>query len=448
MTECNDDTLHFARIGARAVVADFRGGRLTTDAGALLLRQVERRLGLFDALDAAIPDPRRPDLIEHDQKALLAQRITAIALGYEDLNDHHTLRGDPALQVVSGRDPAPEATLASPSTLCRLENRVDRAAAARIAAVLVDQFVAAHAEPPEALILDFDATDDPVHGKQEGRFFHGYYDHHCFMPLYVFCGDELLAAYLRPSNIDAAKHSRALLKLLVRRLRVAWPGVKITVRGDSGFCRWRLMRWCDRNGVGYVLGLAKNPALGRAARDEVERAERQFRRTGRPQRVFGSFAYAAGSWDRSRRVIVKAEHTARGPNPRFVVANVPGDPRELYEAVYCQRGEMENRIKEQQLDLFADRPSCHRFVANQFRLLLSSAAYVLMQALRRTALAGTELARAQVGTIRLRLFKVAARVVVSARRVVFHLASSYPYQEVFREVYARVMGRPPSLAVE
>jgi hypothetical protein len=310
----------------------------------------------------------------------------------------------------------------------------------RISEVLVDQFIASHDRPPDHLILDFDATDDPVHGRQEGRFFHGYYDNYCYLPLYVFCGDELLAAYLRPSNIDAAKHSRAILKLLVRRLRAAWPGVKITVRADSGFCRWRLMRWCDHNGIGYVLGLAKNAALGRAARDEIERAERQFRRTGRPQRVFGSFAYAAATWDRPRRVIVKAEHTAQGANPRFVVTNVPGDPQELYDDVYCQRGEMENRIKEQQLDLFAGRTSCRRFLANQFRLLLSSAAYLLVQALRRTALAGTELAEARVGTIRLKLLKVAARVAVSARRVVFHLASSYPYRGLFERIAERLLG--------
>jgi len=235
---------------------------------------------------------------------------------------------------------------------------------------------------------------------------------------------------------------------LVRRLRAAWPNVKITIRADSGFCRWRLMRWCDSHGIGYILGLAKNAVLERLARDATERAERQFRRTGPPRRVFGSFSSAAGSWDRRRRVIVKAEHTAQGANPRFVVANVPGDPQELYEDVYCQRGEAENRIKEQQLDLFADRTSCHRFLANQFRLLLSSSAYVLIQALRRTALAGTELAEAQVGTIRLKLFKVAARVVVSARRVVFHLASSDPYQAVFRAVYACVMGRPSLAAAE
>ena len=443
MTDCNPEPLRFSILGPKAVVADFQGGRLTTDAGALLVREIADRLGLFDALDAAIPDPRHPVFIVHDQRASLAQRITALALGSEDLNDHQTLRTDPALQVAAGRAPDPESTLASPPTPCRLENRVDREALVRVAGVPVDQFIAAHPEPPEHLTLDFDATDDPVHGKQERRFFHGYYDHHCFLPLYVFCGDELLVAYLRPSNIDASKHARAVLKLLVRRLRAAGPGVRITIRGDSGFCRWRLMRWCDSQGIGYVLGLAKNPALQRAARDEIERAERQFRRSGQPQRVFGAFADAAGSWDRPRRVIVKAEHTARGPNPRFVVANVPGEPQELYEDVYCQRGEAENRIKEQQLDLFADRTSCHRFVANQFRLSLSAAAYVLVQALRRTALGGTELARAQVGTIRLRLFKVAARVVISVRRVVFHLASSYPYRGLFREAYQRVMGGPP-----
>jgi Transposase DDE domain group 1 len=446
MTDCNRQTLDFSTLGPKDVVADFQGGRLTTDAGALLLREVADRLGLFDALDAAIPDPRHPVFIVHDQRAMIAQRVIALALGYEDLNDHQTLRSDPALQLAAGRDPDPELTLASPPTLCRLENRVDRTALVKGAAILVDQFIAAHREPPAHLILDFDATDDRVHGHQEKRFFHGYYDHDCFLPLYVFCGDELLVAYLRPSDIDACKHARAVLKLLVERLRAAWPDVKITIRADSGFCRWRLMRWCDSNGIGYVLGLAKNPVLGRLARDEVARAERQFAETGQPQRVFGSFSYAAGPWDRARRVIVKAEHTAKGANPRYVVANVPGDVQELYEDVYCQRGEAENRIKEQQLDLFADRTSCHRFVANQFRLLLSSAAYVLVQTLRRTALVGTELAEATVGTIRLKLFKVAARVVVTTRRVVFHLASSYPYRSIFREAYARVMGRSGSPA--
>ncbi len=440
MTDCNRDSLPFSRLGPQAVAADFRGGRLTTDAGALLLREIGRQTGLLDALDAPIPNPRRPEQIEHDQRAMLTQRIVAIACGYEDLNDHQTLRTDPALQAAADCAPDPERPLASPSTLCRLESRVDRKALVRVAAAPVDQFLAAHPTPPEALILDFDATDDPVHGQQEGRFFHGYYDSYCYLPLYVTCGDELLVAYLRPSNIDAAKHARAILKLLVQRLRAAWPEVKITLRADSGFCRWRLMRWCDAHGIGHVLGLAKNPVLLRLARDQIERAERQFRRTGPPQRIFGSFAYAAKSWDRPRRVIVKAEHTAQGANPRFVVAHVPGDPQALYEDVYCRRGEAENRIKEQQLDLFADRTSCHRFLANQFRLLLSSAAYVLVQTLRRGALAGTERAEAQVGTIRLKVLKVAARVATSVRRVVFHLASSYPHRGLIPRVWARVMG--------
>jgi Transposase DDE domain group 1 len=442
MTDCNRDPLPFSRLGSKAVVADFLGGRMTSDAGALLLREVDARLGLFDALDAAIPDPRHPAFIVHDQRALIAQRVTALALGYEDLNDHQTLRTDPALQVAAGKRPEVDPELASPPTLCRLENRIDRRALVRIAEVLVDQFIAAHPAPPEHLILDFDATDDLIHGRQEGGFFHGYYDHHCYLPLYVFCGDELLVAYLRPSDIDASRHSRAVLKLLVRRLRAAWPEVKITVRGDSGFCRWRTMRWCDSHGIGYVLGLAKNPALEREGRFWIDAARRLFELTGQPQRIFGTFSYAAGTWDRPRRVIVKGEHNAQGSNPRFVVSNEPGDPQELYDDVYCQRGEMENRIKEQQLGLFADRTSCHRFLANQFRLLLSSAAYVLVQALRRTALAGTELARAQVGTIRLKLLKVAARVAVTARRVMFHLATSYPYQGVFREAFAGVMGQP------
>src|SRR6516164_4604277 len=292
MTDCNRQPLTFSSFGPQSIVADFLGGRLTSDAGALLLREVGQKTGLFEAIDAVIPDPRNPVFVIHDQRSMIAQRIVAIALGYEDLNDHQMLRGDPAFQLAAGRVPDEELNLASPPTLCRLENRIERRTLIRISEVLVDQFIATHAQPPEHLILDFDATDDPVHGRQEGRFFHGYYDHYCFLPLYVFCGDELLAAYLRPSKIDAAKHSRALLKLLIRRLREAWPDVKITIRADSGFCRWRLMRWCDSHGVGYVLGLAGNPVLERRAADATAMADRQFRRTGQPQRIFDSFAYA------------------------------------------------------------------------------------------------------------------------------------------------------------
>jgi Transposase DDE domain group 1 len=439
MTDCNRDRVAFSSIGSKSVVADFLGGRLTSDAGALLLREIDERIGLFGALNQAIPDPRDPRFIIHDQKEMLAQRIIAIALGYEDLNDHQTLRNDPALQAAAGRVPEEAMSLASPPTLCRLENRIERKTLIAIASVLVDQFIAAHAQPPEHLTLDFDATDDPTHGHQEKRFFHGYYDHYCFLPLYVFCGDELVTAYLRPSKIDASKHSRALVKLLARRLRQAWPEVKITLRADSGFCRWKLMRWCDTHGIGYVVGLARNKTLERLASDWIEGAARQFAKTSEPERIFVAFSYSASTWDRSRRVIVKAEHNAQGPNPRFIVTNVPSDPQALYEDFYCQRGNMENRIKEQQLDLFADRTSCHRFLANQFRLLLSSAAYVLVQALRRIALRETDLQKAQVGTIRLKLFKVAARVVVTARRIVFHFATSYPFQELFHAVFERLL---------
>jgi hypothetical protein len=412
VTQCSDTDLPFTPLRRRRLQADFSGGRLTTDAGALLLREADRRLGLLDALDRALPDPRDPGLITHPQRALLAQRVFGIACGYEDLNDHQHLRHDPLWQALAEYDPDPGQPLASAPTLCRLENRASRAALFGMACVLVEQCIAAHERPPECLILDFDATDDPVQCGQEGRFFHGYYDHYCFLPLYVFCGDQLLVAYLRPSDIDPALHARAVLRLLVRRLRQAWPDVRLIIRGDSGFCRWRLMRWCDSNGVGYVLGLARNSRLQALAAPWMHEAEARWDATGQPQRRFGTFAYAAGPWDRARRVLVKAEHNAGGDNPRFVVTNLPGEPQRLYDELYCARGEMENRIKEQQLMLFADRTSCHRFLANQLRLLLSAAAYVLVEAVRRLGLAGTELARAQVSTIRLRLFKVAALVQV------------------------------------
>jgi DDE family transposase len=442
MTQCNPPPLPFASANRRTLQADFSGGVLTSDAGTLLLREAGRRLGLIDALDRAVPDPRHPDLIAHPQRCLLAQRVFGIACGYEDLNDHQRLRDDPLWQTAvdhPGPDDAPE--LASPPTLCRLENRVRRADLVKMAAALVECFIACHAAPPEELVLDFDATDDPVHGRQENRFFHGYYDGYCFLPLYVTCGDHLLVAYLRPSNIDACLHSRAILKLLAERLRRAWPRVRIVVRADSGFCRWRLMRWCDRHGVGYLLGLARNAVLERRAAAWRQEAERAFAADGEAHRVFGEFEYAAATWDRPRRVIAKAEHLPGDKaNPRFVVTNLPGEARALYEDVYCQRGDMENRIKEQQRGLFADRTSCHRFVANQFRVLLAAAAYVLVSHVRREALAGTELARAEVGTIRLRLFKIGAWVQRSVRRVVVRMASSYPWPELFAAAVGRLVG--------
>jgi Transposase DDE domain group 1 len=302
----------------------------------------------------------------------------------------------------------------------------------------VEQFIGSFEEAPKELVLDFDATDDPVHGHQEGRFFHGYYDHYCFLPLYVFCGDQLLVSYLRPSNIDGAKHAWAILALLVRRFREVGSGVRIIFRADSGFCRPRMLAWCERQGVEYLLGVAKNTRLNRLGAERIETAQRAYKRSREKQRLFGEFRYAADSWDRQRRVIVRVEHTDKGSNPRYIVTTLTGPAQRLYEELYCARGEMENRIKEQQLDLFADRTSCHPWWPNQLRLLLSSAAYCLMEAMRRLALPGTELTQATCGTIRLRLFKIGAVIVRNTRRIRFLLASSYPYQALFLKVAARL----------
>jgi hypothetical protein len=444
MTECNRQPLLFSSLNRLQIAADFDGGQLTSDGGGLLLREADRALGLTRRLADCLTDPRDPAKVIHDQRTMLAQRIHGIALGYEDLNDHDTLRDAPLFSVLADKRPDPEKPLASSPTLCRLENRIDRKALARMSEVFVEAFISSHRRSPKQIILDFDATDDRVHGTQEGRFFHGYYDGYCFLPLYVFCGDQLLVAYLRPSNIDASKHTRAILKLLARRLRQAWPKVRIIVRGDSGFCRWRTMRWCERNSVYYVFGLARNQVLERMAEPFMDRAERAFEQTHRKQRRFHEIRYAAGTWNRKRRVIVKAEYLPQGPNTRFVVTNLRDRrPAQIYDGLYTARGDMENRIKEQQLHLFADRTSCHKLIANQFRLFLASAAYVLVDHLRRTVLKGTELACAQVETIRLRVFKVAARVRTSVRRVVFHFSSSYPYQQLLRQIVARLVPQSP-----
>jgi hypothetical protein len=444
MTECNRQPLLFSRLRSQNIVADFNGGRLTSDAGGLLLREADRTLQLTRRLADCLTDPRDPAKVIHDQQTMLAQRIHGIALGYEDLNDHDTLREDPLMAVLADKRPDPEQPLASSPTLCRFENRINRKALARMSEVFVETFVASYKRPPKQLVLDFDATDDRIHGTQEGRFFHGYYDDYCFLPLYVFCGDQLLVAYLRPSHIDASKHARAILKLLVRRLRHAWPTARIIVRGDSGFCRWRTMRWCERHDVYYVFGLARNHVLERMAQPFTDRAERAFEQTHRKQRRFHEIRYAAGTWDRPRRVIVKAEYLLQGANTRFVVTNIrERRPAQIYDGLYTARGDMENRIKEQQLGLFADRTSCHKFLANQFRLLLASAAYVLIEHVRRTVLKGTELAKAQASTIRLKLFKIAARVRTSVRRIVFHFSSSYPYRRLLRQVVIRLVSQPP-----
>jgi hypothetical protein len=419
---------------------------MTSDGGALLLREADRRLVLIERLDAIIPDPRNQNLIIHQQATMLRQRIFAIALGYEDGNDHQQLRDDPLMQLVSERGIDPDQPLASPPTLCRLENRVSRKTLAEIAKVFVEIFIQSYASAPRELVLDFDATDDAVHGRQVNRFFHGYYDQYCFLPLYVFCGHHLLVSYLRPANIDAATHAWAILALLVKRFRQQWPGVKIIFRGDSGFCRWKMLRWCERHDVQYIVGIAKNKRLEPLAKDAMNQAAELFNQAddARPRRVFTDFFYAAGSWDRPRRVIAKAEYLGAPEsgkpkeNYRFVVTNLFEDGTWLYEKFYCTRGDAENRIKEQQLGLFADRTSCHEFVPNQFRVMLSAAAYVLLQHIRHAALAGTELAEAQVSTIRLKLLKIGGLVKRSARRIVLHLASGCPEQQMFRLIAGRL----------
>ena len=427
MSKCYQRTFEFPRVNRRVVEASFDGGDITSDGGVLLLRQADRLLGLSEAIARALKDPRRQASCDHDLKSLLRQRLYAIALGYEDLNDHDALRQDVALQTAVERDQS----LASAPTLCRFENRVDRETAWRLHEVLVEQFIDSFKRPPKNLILDFDATDDAVHGEQEGRFFHGFYRHYCFLPLYVFCGDQLLVSYLRPSNIDGAKHSWAILSLLVKRLRQAWPKVKIVFRGDSGFCRWKMLAWCDRHGIGYIVGLAKNKRLNVLTASLQGEAAACFASTGQKIRWFTDIHYGARSWDRARRVIAKIEYSQHGANPRYVVTNLEADAKYLYDKLYCARGDMENRIKESQLDMFGDRTSCQRWWGNQFRLLLSSLAYTLIEAIRRIALNGTELARAYVGTIRLKLFKIGAVILKNTRRIRFLLASGCPYQELY-----------------
>jgi Transposase DDE domain group 1 len=462
-TQCNSSYLAFPMLGRREIVADFDGGDITSDGGALLLRKTEQLTAVLRQFAACFTDHRKADLIEHTVEELVAQRVYALALGYEDLNDHDDLRRDPLLAAVVGKeDPTGRArrrprdrgrALAGKSTLNRLElTPVGADADSRykkipcrthdVERLLVALFLQAHPRPPEQIVLDVDATDDPIHGHQLGRFFHGYYREYCYLPLYIFCGDHLLCARLRPADIDASAGSVKQLKRIVEQIRREWPEVKIAIRADSGFCREPLMAWCEANGVDYVLGLAQNPRLVAAIADESGQARQQFEATGQPARVFAELRYRTlETWSRERRVVAKAEHLAKGANPRFVVTSLSAErrpARPLYEDDYCGRGEAENRIKEQQLHLFADRTSAHTMRANQVRLFFSSIAYTLLNALRRLGLVGTEMAEAQCQTLRLKLLKIGALVRVTVRKVWVHLASSCPYAEVFRRAHARL----------
>jgi hypothetical protein len=452
-------------LGNRELVGHFDGGDMTSDAGGLLLREVEERTGIIRRFAGCFRDYRDPRFTEFTVEELVAQRVYGLDLGYEDLNDHDQLRSDPALAVVVGREDVKGENrrdeqdrgkaLAGKSTLNRLEltqpgvrdpyKKIGRDDAA-IDRLMVDHFLESHDKPPLQIILDADATDDPLHGNQEGRFYHGYYGHYCYLPLYIFCGEFLLCARLRRADIDGSAGTVEELKRIVPQIRERWPKVKIVLRGDSGFCREEIMAWCEANGVDYVLGLAKNAVLIREITKELEKAERKFKKTGKAARYFKDFQYSTKeSWSHKRRVIAKAEHLEKGSNPRFVVTSLPArqmGARYIYERTYCARGEMENRVKEQQLGLFADRTSTATIHANQLRLYFSSVAYMVLHALRRFGLHGTDLANAQCTTIRLKLLKIGAQVQVTVRRVWFRMAGGYAYTETFAHAYANLQKIP------
>jgi Transposase DDE domain group 1 len=438
MPKCTQRALQLGRVGRRVVEADFDGGAIASDGGVTLLRLCDERIGLTRAAAQAVGDDRRAGSVLHGMRELLAQRVYGLCCGWEDVSDHNLLRRDLVWQTAVGRADA----LGSAATFSRLEN----AACARdfwaLHGVLLEQFIASRGTVPDELVLDVDATHIPLHGQQERAHFNAHYDNYCYLPLYVFCGQDMLACVLRPSWRDPASVVSALIKRLAARLRQAWPGVRIVVRGDSGFSRPKVLRRLDAWGIDYVLGVQKNPTLEwNSALAALEVADRH-RSSGAKERLIGEFTYAARSWECERRVIARLEHGPLGADARFIVTSLGGDAAELYERLYCARGEAENRIKEAQLDLFGRRGSCHRYAANQMRLLLAALAYTLMINLRRLALAGTELQVACTATIRTRLLKIGAAVLRNTRRVRIMLASEHPLRELFTTAVMRLTAAP------
>jgi hypothetical protein len=452
MTECIQSSFEFEASGRREIVARFDGGRISSDGGAFLLRQTDKRVNLIGRLGQCFLDGRNQALVEHTIPEMLAQRIYGLALGYEDLNDHEQLRTDPVFGILSGKQNLSE-PLAGKSTLNRMElgtginNRYKKITFWKEAVdeLMVKVFTESYETAPGEIVLDMDTTDLPLHGKQEGRFFHGYYDNYCYLPLYVFCGDHVLCARLRESNHDAAFGCLGEIERIVKQIRSAWPEVKIVLRGDSGFCRNELMSWCETNGVDFLFGLARNQRLRKIIGPQMRQATVEWTRTGKPARVFGEFQYSTkktnkGGWAQQRRVVAKAEHIDGKENPRFVVTSLSVErwaAQPLYEDLYCERGDMENRIKEQ-FSLFADRVSAETMRANQMRLYLSAAAYILVSGLRREGLKGTALAQAQVSTIRTKLLKIGAQIRVTVRKVWVSMASSYPWQGVYQQVWSNL----------
>jgi Transposase DDE domain group 1 len=470
MTDCNSQQFDFQANGRRRVVAAFDGGNVTSDAGGLLLREVVRGSGIIERFARCFTDHRDPELIEHTVRDLLAQRAVGIALGYEDLNDHDRIRHDPLLATLvdkpdllgetrkSKRDQG--CALAGKSTLNRLELTLpDAGPESRYAKIVyshaaienffIDCYIDRHKKAPAEVVLDIDATDDPTHGNQEGSYFHGYYDHYCYLPLYIFSGDDLLSARLRTSDCDPSEGVLPDLARIVNKIRERWPQTRIVVRGDSGFCREDLMAWCELRKVDYVLGLPKNARLEKMIKKDLKKSKHKFHRTGKPSKRYRNLNYRTlSTWSKKRRVVAKAEHLDKGANPRFVVTTLKKaeyGARALYEDVYCARGDMENRIKEQQMGMFADRTSTHTIRANQLRLWLSSLAYVLVSELRRVGLKSTTLESAQSWTIRERLFKIGATVAVSVRRIVVAMATAYPWKEVFETCLKNLQRHYPLL---
>jgi hypothetical protein len=436
MTDCTPKSLNFSALNGKKVIGSFSGGSITSDGGLLLLREVDKRFGITNRLSKLILDRRNPSYITHTYYAMLKQRIYALAAGYEDVNDHNSLRTDPAFQAIVSR----EEELASASTLSRFENAVTSDDCLRMSIGLVEHFISQHKCAPTELVLDFDPTDYRLYGDQEHKHYHGYYGDYCYLPLYVFCGEHLLVAYLRPSDIDGSLHAGAILKLLVKRLRQSWPNVRIKFRGDSAFARRHILHWCEHNNVEYVVGMAQNKRILKLVAPTLDAVKTNFEATQDKQKEFISFKYAAESWNQPRKIVTKVEYNRHGSNVRCVITNLPEqNSQAVYDEHYCPRGDMENQIKQQKLDLFASRVSCQRFLANQFRVLLSAYAHLLLSSLRQVGLTDTKFANSYYATMRNKLFKIGAVVIKNTRRIQFLFSVHYTEQDLFHNLVQKLV---------